>query len=112
MAYDNLVNGSCFRIEKNVTGTVISHVGRHITCDVKGNCCLAFSSVGKKEGNLKINIMKNLKYKGFTYTVIIRPWKKGKSKYEVIKYKTGFRNLWSRTNIDEYNKVSKLIALS
>ena len=50
MAYDNLVNGSCFRFEKKLTDTVISHVGRHITCDVKGNCCLAFSSVGKREG--------------------------------------------------------------
>lgn len=50
MAYDNLVNGSCFRFEKNVSDTVISHVGRHITCDVKGNCCLAFSSVGKRDG--------------------------------------------------------------
>jgi hypothetical protein len=50
MAYDNLVNGSCFRFEKNVSDTVISQCGGHITCDVKGNCCFAFSSVGKKEG--------------------------------------------------------------
>lgn len=50
MAYDNLVNGSCFRTEKDFIDTVISHVGRHITCDVKGNCCLAFSSASKKEG--------------------------------------------------------------
>jgi len=55
--------------------------------------------------------MKNLKYKGFVYSVIIRPWKKGNSKYEVIKYPIGFRNLWNRTNIDEYNKVSKLLAV-
>ena len=49
MAYDNLVNGSCFRNEKERSDTVISHVGRHITCDVKGNCCLAFSSAGKRK---------------------------------------------------------------
>ena len=32
--------------------------GGHIICDVKGNCCLAFSWVGKKEGNLKFITMK------------------------------------------------------
>lgn len=35
MAYDNLVNGSCFWFEKELTDTIISHVGGHITCDVK-----------------------------------------------------------------------------
>ena len=42
MAYDNLVNGSCFRVEKNFIDTIISHEGRHITCDVKGNCFVPF----------------------------------------------------------------------
>ena len=31
MPYDNLVNGSCFRFEKELSDTVISHAGRHIT---------------------------------------------------------------------------------
>jgi len=57
MPYDNLVNGSCFRFEKELSGTVISHVGRHITCDVKGNCCLAFSSVGKREGRVSARMV-------------------------------------------------------
>ena len=61
MAYDNLVNGSCFRFEKNVSDTVISHVGRHITCDVKGNCCLAFSRAAKGKLNLKYYIMNEVK---------------------------------------------------
>lgn len=38
--------------------------------------------------------MKDIKHKGFTYTVYIKPSKNGKTKYEIIKYKTGFRNFW------------------
>lgn len=44
-------------------------------------------------------------YKGFTYELIIRPWKKGKAKYEAIKWQTGFRNLWDRISYDEFLKV-------
>ena len=49
--------------------------------------------------------MADFRHKGFTYEVIVRPWKKGKAKYEVIKWQTGFRNLWSRISYDEFLKV-------
>ena len=49
--------------------------------------------------------MADFRHIGFTYEVIIRPWKKGKAKYEIIKWKTGFRNLWSRISYDEFLKV-------
>ena len=56
--------------------------------------------------------MKNLKYKGFTYTVIIRPWKKGKSKYEVIKYKTGFMKYLNPNIFCNYNLIYSLDQVS
>lgn len=46
--------------------------------------------------------MANFKHKGFTYEVIIRPWKKGKAKYEAIKWENGLRNFWERISYDEY----------
>ena len=49
--------------------------------------------------------MENLRHKGFTYTVYLKPRKK----IEVIKYKTGYRNLWERSSISEYNKVKKYL---
>ena len=55
--------------------------------------------------------MADFRHKGFTYEVIIRPWKKGKAKYEIIKWKTGFRNLWSRISYDEFLKEVKSEAL-
>lgn len=54
--------------------------------------------------------MKNIKYNGYTYTVYIKR-KGSKIFYEVIKYVTGFRNLWNRVTIDEYNRISKLILI-
>jgi hypothetical protein len=52
--------------------------------------------------------MKQLKHKGYTYTVYVRPWKKGKARHEVIKYPNGYRNLWERVAYSEYLDVSKL----
>lgn len=49
--------------------------------------------------------MADFKYKGFTYELILRPWKTGKSKIETIKWKTGYRNLWERISYDEFEKV-------
>lgn len=48
--------------------------------------------------------MANFKYRGFTYELIIRPWKRGKAKYEALKWKTGFRNLWERISFEEFEK--------
>ena len=53
--------------------------------------------------------MKDLRYKGYTYTIYVRNWYKGLKKYEVIKYKTGFRNFWERTTVTEYNKIAELL---
>ena len=53
--------------------------------------------------------MKTLKYKGFIYSVIIRPWKKGNKKYEVIKRKVGFPASWERIYITEYLTVKNLL---
>lgn len=55
--------------------------------------------------------MKDLKYKGFTYITYSR-FVRNKWKHEVIKFKTGYRNLWERVRIDEYNKIRKLISLT
>jgi hypothetical protein len=53
--------------------------------------------------------MKTIKYKGFSYSVIIKAWKKGNAKYEVIKREIGFRANWIRVSIDEYFRIKKLI---
>lgn len=44
---------------------------------------------------------------GFTYELFIRPWKKGKAKYEAIKWETGLRNLWERISYEEYLKAKQ-----
>ncbi len=49
--------------------------------------------------------MAAFRYKGFTYELIIRPWKKGDAKYEAIKWQTGFRNLWERISYSEFLKI-------
>lgn len=54
--------------------------------------------------------MKDLKLDGFTYTVVERNWKKGNSRFEVIKFKTGFRNLWERVTVSVYNEVKRKIS--
>ena len=46
--------------------------------------------------------MLDFKYKGFSYELIVRPWKKGKARYEAIKWQTGFKNLWNRITYSEY----------
>lgn len=48
--------------------------------------------------------MKEFKYNGYKYIVYVRPWKKGNRKYEFIKHKIGFRNMWERISLDEYKK--------
>jgi hypothetical protein len=52
--------------------------------------------------------MKDLKHKGYTYTVYIRPWLKGDKKYEVIKYPNGYRNFWERVPYSEYLEILNL----
>jgi hypothetical protein len=49
-----------------------------------------------------------MKYKGYTYIVYIRPWKKKVGRHEVIKYPNGYRNLWERIPYKEYLEVLKL----
>lgn len=51
--------------------------------------------------------MADFKHNGFTYEKIVRPWRKGKSRVECIKWVTGFRNLWERITIEEYESVKK-----
>lgn len=51
--------------------------------------------------------MKGFRYKGYTYELIIRPWKKGDSKFEVIRWKTGYRNLWERISYKEFIKIKE-----
>lgn len=46
--------------------------------------------------------MKNFTYNGFTYEVITRPWKRGDSKFEVIRWEIGYRNLWERIPYKDY----------
>ncbi len=53
----------------------------------------------------KKQIMANFKYQGFTYEIITRVWKKGNTRYECIKWKTGLRNFWERISYDDYLKV-------
>lgn len=51
--------------------------------------------------------MKKFKYKGYTYEMIIRPWKKGNNRFEVIRWKTGFRNFWERISYNEFLKLKQ-----
>jgi len=39
----------------------------------------------------------------YTYECYIRAWKKGANKYECVKWETGYRNLWEKIPLDEYN---------
>ncbi len=49
--------------------------------------------------------MAYFKHEGFSYDVYIRPWRKGKARYEVIRWKTGFRNFWERIPYDEFVRI-------
>lgn len=42
--------------------------------------------------------------KGFTYDLFIRPWRKGKTKYECLKWKTGLKCTWERISFDDFEK--------
>jgi hypothetical protein len=48
--------------------------------------------------------MADFRRNGFTYELIVRPWKKGKAKYEAIKWLSGYRNFWERISYEEYLK--------
>lgn len=52
----------------------------------------------------------DFKHNGFTYELIIRPYKKGKAKHEAIKWQTGYRNLWKRISYEEYLKAKAVIS--
>jgi hypothetical protein len=47
------------------------------------------------------------RFKGFTYDLWVRPWKKGKAKYEALKWKTGFKCTWGRISFEEFEKARK-----
>lgn len=42
------------------------------------------------------------RYKGYTYDLYIKPWKKGNKKYEALKWETGYRCTWKRILYKEY----------
>lgn len=42
---------------------------------------------------------------GYTYEIICRPWLSGKKRFEYIRWKTGFRNLWERITREEYYSI-------
>lgn len=48
--------------------------------------------------------MASFKFKGFTYDLWVRPWKKGKAKYEALKWKTGLKCTWERISFEEFEK--------
>lgn len=51
--------------------------------------------------------MAKFKYKGFTYDLVIRPWKKGDAKYEALKWKGNLKFTWERISYEEYLKAKK-----
>ena len=54
--------------------------------------------------------MANFRYKGYSYDLWIRPWKKGNKKYEALKWKTGMKKTtWERIPFEQYLKIKKLI---
>ncbi len=48
--------------------------------------------------------MSCFRYKGFTYDLWVRPWKKGRVKYEALKWKTGLKCTWERIPFNEFEK--------
>lgn len=48
--------------------------------------------------------MASFKLKGFTYDLWVRPWKKGKVKYEALKWKTGLKCTLERISFEEFKK--------
>jgi hypothetical protein len=49
--------------------------------------------------------MATFNYKGHTYDLYIRPWrKKNKGRYEALKWITGLKCTWERISIEEYNE--------
>lgn len=51
--------------------------------------------------------MKTIHRFGMTYKVIIRPWKRGDARYEVIKHPRNFPNFWERVHISEYRLMAQ-----
>lgn len=51
--------------------------------------------------NIKTSMFTFNKY---TYDLFIRPWKKGKSRYEALRWLNGLRCTWERITIEEYKK--------
>ena len=48
--------------------------------------------------------MAAFRFKGFTYDLWVKPWKKGKAKYEALKWKTGLKCTWERISFEEFEK--------
>ena len=49
--------------------------------------------------------MATFNYKGHTYDLYIRPWKKqSKGRYEALKWITGLKWAWERISMEEYNE--------
>jgi len=52
--------------------------------------------------------MSSFSYKGFSYELIIRPWKNGIKKYEAIKWPNGFKNFWEKISYSEFKKIKNI----
>lgn len=52
--------------------------------------------------NTYICSMRTIHHNGMTYKVIVKPWKKGDKRFEVIKHPRNFSNLWERTTLADY----------
>ena len=51
--------------------------------------------------------MTNFTYKGFTYELIVRSWRKGSAKYECLKWRAGDKKSWERISYKEYLQIEK-----
>jgi len=55
--------------------------------------------------------MAEFRYKGYTYDLWIKPWKKGNRKYECLRWKTGDKPSWEKIPYNLFLKMKKLSKL-
>lgn len=46
--------------------------------------------------------MADFEYEGYTYDLYIKPWKKGKAKFEALRWVTGLKCAWERIPYKDY----------
>lgn len=55
--------------------------------------------------------MATFRYKGYSYDLYIRPWKKqNKGRYEAIRWVTGLKWTWEHISMEEYNEARSNVA--